>query len=235
MTAVEPMATEQGEYWRCTAIEPQTRLRVGRGLGATETEGAIQLWQQVKQRRAHQHCPPPTLSDGWGGHREALLEVYGQVPPYKGRGRRPTCKAPSPDWHYTQMVKQRDAKGNYCGVKIRVVYGDATTLQRTGQRTTCVERTNLTSRHMNSRLVRKTLGYSKRVAMLQAACIWEDAVYNLNHPVKTLRIQIKADGKQWMACSPMMAADLTDHLWSIRELLTLVPIPKQASSFTNHV
>ncbi len=183
------------------------------------------LWQQVKARAAHQASPPPVLSDGWGGHREALLEVYGQVPPYKGRGRRPSRKQPAADWHYAQMVKQRDATGNRTGIDVRVIYGNETTLQHTGERTTCVERSNLTSRHMNGRLVRKTLGYSKQVDMLKAACAWEDVVYNLAHRVKTLRVAVNDSGRKWVQRSPAMAAGLTDHLWSIREMLTCVPIP----------
>lgn len=216
---------EAGDYWRCTAIEPKTRLRVGRGIGQTETQAAMALWTQVKQRGAHRHCPPPVLSDGWGGHREALVEVYGQVPAYSGRGRPPTRKQPGANWHYAQMVKQRDASGKLIGIDLRVIYGDDTTLERTGTRTTGVERTHLTSRHMNSRLVRKTLGYSKRLELLQAACAWEDAVYNLTRSVKTLRCEINIDGKRWLRCSPAMAAGLTDHIWSIRELLILVPLP----------
>jgi hypothetical protein len=123
------------------------------------------------------------------------------------------------------MVKQRDVTGNLIGIELRVIDADETTLARTGHRTTCVERTNLTSRHMNGRLVRNTLGYSKRVEMLKAACAWEDGVYNLTRSVKTLRLEINAVGKRWLHCSPAMAAGLTDHLWSIRELLTLVPVP----------
>jgi IS1 family transposase len=69
------------------------------------------------------------------------------------------------------MVKQRDDTGNLTGIKVGVIYGDETTLARTGEHTVHVERTNLTSRHMNGRLVRKTLGFSKRVAMLRASCI----------------------------------------------------------------
>jgi transposase-like protein len=34
-----------------------------------------------------------------GGHREALLGVYGQVPTYQGQGRPPTHKQPSSDGH----------------------------------------------------------------------------------------------------------------------------------------
>ena len=200
-------------------------MRVGRGIGQTETEAAIALWQQVKGRQAHRHAPPPVLSDGWGGHRDALVQVYGRVPDYQGRGRRPTLKRPRAGWHYTQMVKQRDSKGNLTGIKVRVIYGDETTLARTGEHTVHVERTNLTSRHMNGRLVRKTLGFSKRVEMLRASCIWEDVVYNLARSANTLRIEVNNGNQRWLRCSPAMAADLTDHIWSIREVLTLVPIP----------
>lgn len=223
-------ADEDGEYWRCTAIEPQTRLRVGRGIGQSETQAAIGLWTHVKQRDAHQDSPPPVLSDGWGGHREALVEVYGQVPPYRGRGRPPCRKQALDSWHYTQMVKQRDAQGKLSGVEIRVIYGDDSTLERTGTHATCVERTNLTSRQMNGRLVRKTLGFSKRVEMLAAACAWEDVVYNLSRAVKTLRTAAcYPHQRRWFQRSPAMAAGLTDHLWSIREVLMTIPVP------TNHI
>jgi hypothetical protein len=206
-------------------IETRTRLRVGRGLGQNETEAAIELWMQVKQRRAHPDSPPPLVSDGWGGHREALVEVYGQVPPYRGRGRPPTHKQPDENWQYTQMVKQHDAQGHFVGVDIRVIYGDAETLDATGQSTAYSERTNLTARHMNSRLVRKTLGFSKQLAMLRASSIWEDVVYNLTRPVKTLRLAVFQEGWRWQPRSPAMAARLTHHLWSIRELLIRIPVP----------
>ena len=218
-------ADAAGEYWRCSAIEPDTRLRVGRGIGQTETEAAIELWQQVKRRDAHCDSPPPVLSDGWGGHREALVQVYGHVPAYKGRGRRPTRKQPDADWQYTQMVKQRDEKGHLTGVEVRVIYGNETTLEQTGEHTVHVERTNLTSRHMNGRLVRKTLGFSKRVEMLRAACVWEDVVYNLARSVKTLRMEVNNGDQRWLQRSPAMGAGLTDHIWSIREVLLLIPIP----------
>lgn len=199
---------------------------MGRGIGQTETEAAIQLWHQVKQRDAHASSPPPILSDGWGGHREALVEVYGQIPEYKGRGRPPTRKQPVTGWHYTQMVKQRDETGNLIGVDIRVIYGDDTTLSQTGTRTTCVERTNLTSRLMNGRLVRKTLGFSKQLEMLCAACVWEDVVYNLTRPVKTLRLEVLPPAeRRWLQRSPAMAAGITDHVWSIREILMTIPVP----------
>ncbi len=188
---------DEGESWRCTLLETRTRWRVGRGLGQNETEAAIDLWTQVKRRAAHQDSPPPLVSDGWGGHREALVEVYGHVPPYRGRGRPPTHKQPDETWQYTQMVKQHDEQGHFMGVAIRIIYGDADTLNVTGQSTTYSERTNLTARHMNSRLVRQTLGFSKQVAMLRASSIWDAVVYNLTRAVKTLRLPVFDDERRW--------------------------------------
>jgi hypothetical protein len=123
------------------------------------------------------------------------------------------------------MVKHRDAQGHLEEVEIRIIYGDEQTPTLTGQRTAYVERTHLTSRHMNARLTRKTLGFSKQLDMLRAASVWEDMVYNLTRTVKTLR-QPATDGqRRWLPRSPAMKAGLTDHLWSIRDLLTLLPVP----------
>lgn len=187
-----------------------------------ETQAAIALWQQVRQRDAHQDSPP-LLSDGWGGQREAVvLRPHARL---QRAWTTPARKQPGADWQYTHMVKQRDATGNLIGIDLRVIYGNETPRDRTGERTTCAERTHLTSRHMDGRLVRKTPVYSKRVDMLQAACAWQDVVYNFARPVNTLRCAINIHGKRWLQSSPAMAAGLTDHLWSIRELLMRLPLP----------
>jgi hypothetical protein len=78
---------------------------------------------------------------------------------------------------------------------------------------------------MNGRLVRKTLSFSKQVAMLRATCIWEDAVYNLAHRLKTLQIEVNQADQRGAQRSPAMVAGLTDHIGSIREILTCLPIP----------
>ena len=196
---------------------------MGRGLAKTETEASIAALSMY-QACSHSNHPPALSSDGWGGHREALLEVYGQVPPYKGRGRPPTKKQPHPGWQYLQMVKQRE-NGRVIGTETRIIYGDETTLAVLGEHTAYVERTHLTTRHMNGRLVRKTLGFSKQRPMLEAACIWEDVVYNFARHVKTLRLEVNDGCRRWRYRSPAMAAGLTDHIWSIEELLTFVPVP----------
>ena len=44
-------------------------------------------------------------------------------------------------------------------------------------------------RLFNGRLTRKTLAFSKLVAMYRASAAWEDLVYNLARPLKTLRLE----------------------------------------------
>jgi hypothetical protein len=78
---------------------------------------------QTLKRRGHPDAPPPTVSDGWGGIREAMVEVYGQVPEYSGVGRPPTKKRPQDGWQYLQGVKQRE-NGRVVGTRLRVIYGD---------------------------------------------------------------------------------------------------------------
>lgn len=206
-------------------IEMETRLRVARGIAKTEREASIEVFQTLK-RRGHPDAPPPTVSDGWGGIREAMVEVYGKVPEYCGIGRPPTKKRPQDGWQYLQVVKQRE-NGRVVGTRLRVVYGDKEdVLQLLGQSTAYVERTHLTSRLFNSRLTRKTLAYSKILEMHRAAAAWEDIVYNLVRSLKTLRLECTDDStRRWLPRTPAMVAGLTDRRWTVKELLTIVPVP----------
>ena len=126
------------------------------------------------------------------------------------------------------MVKQRE-NGRVMGIKAKTIYGDEREVleKLSGASTSYVERTNLTSRHMNGRLIRKTLGYSKELKMLRASSIWEDVVYNLGRALKTLRVESpESEGnRRWIGRSPAMVAGLTDHIWEIEELLTTLPPP----------
>ncbi|MGQ9600710.1 MAG: transposase, partial [Anaerolineae bacterium] len=83
-----------------------------------------------------------------------------------------------------------------------------------------------TGRLFNGRQVRKTLAFSKDVAAYRAAAAWEDAYYNLVRPHKSLRL-LAEDGspRKRLPRMPAMAAELSDHIWTVKELLTMPPIP----------
>lgn len=185
--------------------------------------------EQIKER-GHQETPPGIATDGKGAYREAMVETWGKVPEPKpgNKGFVPEQKQPQPGWHYLQVVKRREGS-RVVEVKIDVIYGDETTLDLVGAHTSYVERTNLTSRHMNGRLVRKTLSFSKELEMLKASSVWEDAVYNLTREVKTLRVEVEEEKRRFEPRTPAMAAGLTDHIWSIKELLWTVVPPIQST------
>lgn len=199
-------------------IDMDSRLRVARSIAKTETEASTEVFRTLKSR-GHPDAPPPTISDGWGGIDDAMVEVYGKVPKYKGIGRPPTRKRPQPGWQYVQMIKQRE-NGRVVGIKLRVVFGDPVeTLELLGQSTAYIERTHLTMRLFNGRLTRKTLAYSKEVEMYRASAAWEDLHYNLAWEHKSLRVEIFGDPqRRWQQRSPAMAAGLTDHIWTVKEL-----------------
>jgi hypothetical protein len=221
-----PETEESGQFWRSTMLDMDSRLRVARGIAKDETQASAEVFR-ILQQRGHPDGPPPTISDGWGGIDEAMVAVYGCVPEYGGRGRPPTRKKPGTDWIYLQMVKQRDEHGRFQGTKLRVIFGTkAEVIALLGISTAYIERSHLTSRLFNGRQVRKTLAFSKDVQAYRASAIWEDSYYNLIRPHKSLRIPIQEGSPQkWSPRTPAMAANLTDHIWTVKELLTTLPLP----------
>jgi len=208
-------------------LDRDTRLRVARGIAKNETLASIEVFQTLK-RRGHPDGPPPTISDGWGGIDEAMVEVYGVVPEYSGRGRPPTRKQAQAGWQYLQMVKQRDEHGHLQGVKLRVVFGKKSQLIKLlGQSTAYIERSHLTSRLFNARQVRKTLAFSKELENYRAAAVWEDSYYNLIRPHKSLRLPAQDTfERKWIRRTPAMAAKLTNYIWTVKELLITLPLPR---------
>jgi len=207
-------------------LDIDSRMRVARGIAKNETLASIEVFKTLK-RRGHADGPPPTISDGWGGIDDAMIEVYGVVADYSGWGRPPTRKKAGAGWMYMQMVKQRDSRGRVKGVKLRVVFGKKSeVLALLGKSTAYIERSNLTSRLFNGRQVRKTLAFSKEVGAYRASAAWEDCYYNLARPHKSLRLPLAdAPPQKWLPRTPAMAAELTDHIWTVKELLTTLPVP----------
>jgi IS1 family transposase len=74
--------------------------------------------------------------------------------------------------------------------------------------TSHIERANLTVRMQLRRFTRLTNGFSKNLVNLKAAVAVFMAWYNFCRVHQTLRV------------TPAMEARLTDHVWSVRELLT---------------
>ncbi len=60
--------------------------------------------------------------------------------------------------------------------------------------------------------------------MYETSCAWEDMVYNLgrSHLDVSGRYEVCDIKRRWQKRSPAMAARLTDHIWSVEEILTTI-------------
>jgi hypothetical protein len=221
-----PETDESGSFWISTLIDMDSRMRVCRGIGKDETEASLNVFQTLQQR-GHPDGPPPLISDGWGGIDEAMLAVYGLIPDYSGRGRPPSRPKPAKDWLYLQMVKHRDEHGRLLDVELKAIWGKKEELiELLGKSTAYIERDNLTTRLFNARLSRKTLAFSKDLSFHEAAVAWEDAYYNLVRPHKGLRLRNPVESSsKWILRTPAVVANVTDHIWTVKELLLTVPLP----------
>jgi IS1 family transposase len=171
-------------------------------------------------------------TDKLKAYQSAILEVFGVPEPEQDRrtGRpRKRRKVFPPGLLYGQLDKER-LHGRLVCVDRRAVVGTMAEIQAALDRdgsssvinTSFIERDNLSVRQHNGRTVRKTLSYSKDWQMHQYSVDFEDAAQNFVRRHLSLRVRLpEPQGRRkWQQRTPAMAAGLTDHIWSIRELVT---------------
>ena len=104
----------------------------------------------------------------------------------------------------------RYSPGHVSGVDRVVIRGNP---KSENINTSYVERFNLSSRMQMRRFTRLTNGFSKKLESHAAAVALWIAFYNLCRVHETLR------------CTPAMALGVTDHIWTIAELLAAALVP----------
>ncbi|MCZ7381675.1 MAG: IS1 family transposase [Candidatus Methanoperedens sp.] len=225
---------EYGDVYTLTAMKTDTRLFISHHEGDRTTEDAIDLFIDVERKRSI-HSPIPVFtSDNWDSFEEGLLNVYGflETPAYQGIGRKPLpLLLPYPHLKYAQVCKRKE-KGRVTEVVQRVVFGEPDDVLRllgadSGGKinTAYIERFNLTIRNSLARFIRKSMNCSKNRLMHSKAIDFFQAWYNFVKPHQSLRLEINLGRKRWMQRTPAMAEGITDHMWSLKELLTFrVPI-----------
>jgi hypothetical protein len=147
---------------------------------------------------------------------------------------------PHADLVYGQVIKKK-RQGRLQEVIYRVRCG-AKRLEHLGLSISpsLIERLNLTLRHALAPLVRKSWSFCKDRTHLRRRVVLLQAFYNFARPHMSLRVSLPeqqphASGLiQSKGChrTPGMAAGLTDHVWTCRELLTakFKPIRNQSGS-----
>jgi IS1 family transposase len=186
---------EFGSQWVYVAIDAETKLvaahLVGERLRRDTRKFLTDLYFRIEGNAQ-------ITTDGLNHYREAVPECLG------------------PDVHFAQVTKTFGDYGQFdspdaryfppriSGVISKVRQGDPDPDYIS---TSFVERQNLTMRMQMRRFARLTNAFSKKLSHLKAAIALHFAHYNFCRVHGSLRI------------TPCMAAGITDHVWSMAELL----------------
>lgn len=217
---------EDGRQWIWISYAAQYRLILAVVVGPRTYETALNL---IKITAGIVLGVPWFFSDGFSCYLKALIECYHQMKTFDRTGKkgRPknSVKEPHPNLVYGQVVKERKG-GRIIGITYQIKCGTKR-FTKLGLKisTSLLERLNLTFRQALSPLVRKTLSFSKDRENLKKQTVFFQAFYNFARPHMSLREKVSDTKKlfeqKWIPKSPGMAAGLTDHVWSFRELLTI--------------
>jgi transposase-like protein len=205
--------TQYGTLWMATALTVFSRLFVWGAIAPVRDTALIT--QVVEHVRAAAQVGQPVLwaVDGFAAWPKAILSVF-RDPQRTGKRGRPRLVVWA-DLHIVQVVKQY-SKRCVRAVQRRLVHGCVQAAEEIMQasqvgmgviNTAYIERLNATFRTWLPALTRRSRTPARQHTQLNAAMFWMGVVYNFCWRHTTL------------ASSPAMAADLTDHIWTVEELL----------------
>jgi IS1 family transposase len=221
--------------WVWAAIDPVTKLLLAIDVGDRTLAMAQRVVHQVVQVLAP-GCMPLFLTDGFKEYATALLAHYGQwVQPPRRQDKGPAPKPrwlPLPQLCYAQVIKTVRRR-RLVAVTHRVVFG---TLEAVNQvlapcgwqiNTAFVERINLTIRQHVAAVGRRVSTLCKGEDGVHQQLALYHVYYNFCLPHASLRHPLPqaepthgtGSAKRWQPRTPAMAAGLTDHVWTLREVL----------------
>ncbi len=186
-----------GDVWTWTALDADSKLLISYLVGLRDAGYAFEFMQDVASRLANR---VQLTTDGLKAYLSAVDDTFGS------------------DIDYGMLVKlYAESVGE--GNERRYSPAQCIHARREGMignpdvkhiSTSYVERSNLTLRLMNRRFTRLTLGFSKKIENHVHAIELYAFHYNFCKIHKTLRV------------TPAMEAGVTDHLWSIEEIIGLI-------------
>jgi len=226
---------ERSPSWVWTAMDPTSKLLVVVDVGTRTLAMAQRVVHQLTQALAPD-CVPLFVTDGLKDYATALLSHFGQW--MQPERRQATGPLPKPRWMplpallYAQVVKSYRRR-RIVGVKHRVVFGTqlaiAQALATCGWtiNTAFVERLNLDIRQRVAAIGRRVNTLCQGEAGLRDQVALFQVYHNFVLPHASLRQPLlipqptngRGSAKVGRPCTPAMAAGLTDHVWSLKEVL----------------
>jgi transposase-like protein len=211
--------------WLAMAIMVSTRLWLGGVVAKKRDEHLILSLVQIIRRCALAR-PLLICVDGFIVYVQAVQSVFRSPLPNGKRGR--PWLVSWPDIHIGQVVKRYQGK-RVVDVTRRMAQGCLKTAQAllaqshggTQLNTAFIERLNATFRSRLAVLVRRSRALVRNPQTLEPLMYLMGCVYNFCTEHKSLRLKlwVGRHGYRWVQRTPAIAAGLTDHIWTIKELL----------------
>jgi IS1 family transposase len=190
-----------GSIWTWTAIDADSKLLVGSHVGTRDAACAHEFIEDVASRLVNR---VQLTTDGHKAYLSAVESAFGA------------------DVDYAMLIKlfgevnpgeARYSPPKCTGIRKEPITGNP---DERHVSTSFVERQNLTMRMGMRRFTRLTNGFSKKVENHEHAVSLHMMHYNFCRVHQTLRV------------TPAMQAGLSDHVWSLEELVALIPEPTVA-------
>jgi len=215
--------------WMGLAMMVSTRLWLGGVVQLSRDRGlADRLLSQVRRCAA---CLRPllVLTDGWSAYPGSIRRAFREkVKRTAGVGR--ACLQVWPQLHIGTVIKRTENK-RVVEITRRMTHGLLSQAEQLLQgsrggnvlNTAFIERLNATFRQRLASLTRRSRHAARTLNALETGMYLIGCSYNFCFPHHELS-KTKHVGSP---CTPAMAAGLTDHVWSIRELLRyrITPVP----------
>jgi IS1 family transposase len=212
-----------GIVWMALAMMVTTRLWLG---GEVSERRDLPLIRRLIERvRRCAACRPLLVcTDGLVSYIRAIRETF-RDPVHTGKGGRPRLRP----WRHVfiaQVVKRYERR-RVVATERRLIDGTPArveTLRRRAQgdgviNTAYIERLNATFRACLAPLARRCRALARHILTLHEGMFLVGTVYNLCTPHTSL--------SHTQQTTPAMAAGITDHCWTMHELLSFhVPLPR---------
>ncbi len=202
----EQKAHEKGDCWTWTALDSDSKLMISWNVGPRDPDTCRDFIDDLAYRVSNRI---QLSSDGLGLYNNAVKVSFG------------------PNVDYGQVVRtygldicaeKRHSPPVCNGCKTKAITGDP--MDRLIS-TSHVDRQNLNIRMGCRRFTRLTNAFSKKAANQTAAVSLYFMFYNFCRPPQTLLNNSAPKGRR-AETTPAMAAGLTDHVWTIAEMLSQV-------------
>lgn len=189
-----------GDIWTFVAVDGQTKLVPCWLVGYRDAGHAFEFMNDLKERLANR---VQLTTDGHKMYLEAVEGAFGAEIDY--------AMLVKLYGSTTKEEQRRYSPAECTGTEVKVIAGQP---DKAHISTSYVERQNLTMRMSMRRFTRLTIGFSKKVQNHMFAIALHFMFYNFARSHKSLKNPYDR--------TPAMAAGISNHIWTVQEIVSLL-------------